>query len=336
MAIQTLESWDDDLYTSRGLTGNYAAPHADYGFHGKGIRLGDIPNTYMYPPLDGSKKQIMGFAIYIESAGAGTPVLGYIGSTANELLYDAANQRIKMEIAINSVGGTTDHYTPIGSVKQDRWHYFEMKFTHSTSSAGTMQLGVDGSYTTEVTGIDWYYGYTDSRLGWTTVGWVADFYLDDFYVADVTGGVNDDFLGPIAVTVKLPNGNGNSSDLTGSDGNSTDNYLLVDEAPPDGGTTYVESGTEGDKDTYTFEDVSGTPTVVGVSATVYGQRTQTGVKYVRVVARVNSTDYTGATEALPEGYSAIDTVFDENPDTSTAWTYTTFNGAEFGPEVRDS
>lgn len=336
MAIKILESFDDDLYGDRAFSGNFAAPNASYGLHGKGITLGDTPGTHVYIPLDGSQKQIFGFAIYIANPESGTQDLGYIGSTANPLLYDGANQRIEMRIANNSVGGYWSYYTDIGSVKPYRWHYFEMKFTASTSSAGTMQMGVDGNYTTETTGIDWYYSYGNSRLGWSTINYIAEFYIDDFYVADTTGGVNDDFLGPIAITVKLPNGNGTYSNLTGSDGNSTDNYLLVDEAPPDDGTTYVESGTEGDKDTYAFEDVSGTPNIIGAVASMYAQRTQTGVKYVRSVARVNSTDYTGSTLALPQGYSSMEEVYDVNPNTSTAWTATTFNGAEFGPEVRDS
>ena len=71
-------------------------------------------------------------------------------------------------------------------------------------------------------------------------------------------------------------------------------------------------------------------------AIMYARRTQTGAKYARAVARVNSTDYVGTTKALGEGYGTVENVFDENPDTSTAWTPTTFNGAEFGPEVRGS
>ena len=332
MAIQILESWDDGADASRMGPKNYVVDSA-YGLHGDGIRLGDTPGGYFYPPIDGSATAIFGFAIYIQTPGAGDKTIGTVG-TSVELSYDSSNQRLHASIR-NGVASYVDVYTPINSMKVSRWHYIEVKFLTSTSSAGTWQMGIDGTYTSETTGIDYYFAYDTTRIGWSTSTYVTDFYVDDLYVADTTGGVNDDFLGPIAVTAKLPDGNGNWSDLVGQDADSTDNYLNVDEATPDAGTTYNESGTEGDKDTYTFEDITGTPTVLGVAATMYARRTETGAKYVRAVARVGSTDYVGTTQGLAEGYGVVEEYWDENPATSTAWTYTTFNGAEFGPEVRD-
>ena len=334
MAILFLESFDDSLWSER-LSGSGRVVDAAYGLHGNGLRLGDTYSAYTYVPCDPvSGTAIMGMAIKINSSGSGDRELIELGAGGTEIFYDSTNKRLHSKIQISSVAYTED-WTPVNSVYTDRWHFIEFKWYHNTSSAGTFQMGVDGTYTTQQTSIDYFQGFSNVRVGWVTVADVASFYVDDLYVADTTGGVNDDFLGPIAVTAKFPNGNGNSSVLVGQDADSTDNYLNVDEDPPDDGTTYNESGTEGDKDTYAMEDITGSPTVVGVVSTLYARRTQTGAKYARTVARVNSTDYVGATKALGEGYSPVENVFDQNPDTSTAWTQTTFNGAEFGPEVRD-
>lgn len=337
MALQLLESFDDSLYSSRFGTYNFTAPNVSYGLNGKGIQLGDTPNGYIYLPVDGTKKWIIGFHLYVHSV-SGEQVLMEIGEVNQggiTIYYDSSNQRLHAETRVG-VSSYLDDYTANGSVQVQNWHYVEFSYLWSTGSAGTFQMGVDGTYITERTGIDMYFSYSLTRIGWTTSTVVNEFWIDDLYTADTTGGVNDSFLGPVAITVKYPDGNGNYSNLTGSDGNSTDNYLLVDEDPPDDGTTYVESGTEGDEDTYTFDDVTGSPTIYGVVASMYSRRTQTGAKYLRAITRLSSTDYTGTAKSLATSYGVLEEVWDQNPNTSTAWTATTFNGAEFGAEVRNS
>lgn len=334
MVLKLLESFDDDLWDER-ITGT-ATTGASYGLHGDGIRAGATPGTYFYVPVDPANgTAILGFALKVVNSGEGDRALSrQFGSSSVELWYDSTNQRLHMQVQTGSVS-YYHQYTAVGSVPLNKWVYVEIKWYHNTGSAGTMQIGVNGVYQTEGTGIDYFSGFSSLRFGWTLITDVADFYMDDIYVADTTGGVNDDLLGPLVVNSYLPNGNGNSSDLVGSDGNSTDNYLLVDESPPDDGTTYVESGTQGDKDTYAIANVSGTPTIVGVMPTAYAQRTQTGVKFLRHVTRVSSTDYVGSDLGLSEDYTPVEEAWDENPNTSTAWTATTLNAAEFGVEVRD-
>jgi hypothetical protein len=297
--------------------------------------LGNTTGHYLYVPVDPVVgTAIMGFALKPVSSGSGDRMLVQLGNNGFDIFYDSTNQRLHSSI---QTGSTThsEQYTAINSVPLNKWSYIEIKWYHNMGSAGTMQMGVNGSYNTEDTGIDWFFDFDAVKFGWTTISDVQDFYIDDVYVADTTGSANNDFLGPIVVQPLLPNGNGFHSDLVGQDSNSTDNYLNVDEDPPDDGTTYNQSGTQGDIDTYAMENVSGTPQVKGVVAAVYGKRTQTGAKYFRPVTRVSSTDYNLSDLALGEDYSLVEDVWDVNPNTSTAWTATTLNGAEFGVEVRD-
>lgn len=92
----------------------------------------------------------------------------------------------------------------------------------------------------------------------------------DIIVGDMT--VNDDqgsFFNTLPGNYKLaylrPNGNGDNSAWAGSDGNSTDNYLLVDETTPNSATDYVQSNTSGQIDEYIIEDP---PSEMGSSDTI--------------------------------------------------------------------
>jgi len=335
MALLRLESFDDSLFRSRLTSPVAYQTSASYGLHGDGARLGDTPGHYLYVPVDPvTGTAIMGFALKVVASGSGDRMLIEFGRAGTEIKYDATNARLHSMIQTGSTS-YSEQYTALNSVPLNKWAYVEFKWRHSQASAGTFQMGVNGAYTTEDTGIDYFSGFSAMKFGWVTITDVADFYIDDLYVADTTGSANNDFLGPIVVEPLLPNGNGFHSDLVGQDSNSTDNYLNVDEDPPDDGTTYNQSGTQGDIDTYAMEDVSGSPQVKGVVASVYGKRTQTGAKYFRPVTRVSSTDYTLSDLALSEDYSLVEDAWDVNPNTSTAWTPTTLNGAEFGVEVRD-
>lgn len=331
MVLKLLEGFDDNLANQR-LGGSWEGPSATYGLHGDGIRVGDIGNDIAYIPVDDGETNFVGFAC--KFAGNDGQFIAFGSGSGVEL--DLANQRLHGFVQTGVSGQTTHVYTPIGSITGGSWHYIEVKVFHSTSSAGILQLGVDGTYTAESTGIDWYYEGLAFELGGTLSQFVDYASIDDLYIADGTGTVNNTFLGPTEVVTLYPDGNGNSSDLLGSDADYTDNYLLVDENPPDDGTTYVGSGVEGEKDTYTFDDMTGTGSVSGLIVSANAKKTDTGSKFIRPVARLSSTDYTSDTKSLSETYGPAESVFDENPDASAAWTITTVNAAEFGIEVRSS
>lgn len=161
----------------------------------------------------------------------------------------------------------------------------------------------------------------------------VQWYLDDHYLIDLTGSINNDFLGNIRVLTISPSGNGNSSDFTGSDGNSTDNYALVD----DSGTStadYVESGTVGHKDTYAHADTLATTTLIkGVSYNIIAVKTDTDPRVVCPVVRHSGTDYDGDNITLTETYSNHQQVLETNPGTSSDWTKSDVDSAEFGTKV---
>lgn len=161
-------------------------------------------------------------------------------------------------------------------------------------------------------------------------------YLDDLVLLDTSGSVNNAFLGDVRVQALFPDGNGNSSQLVGSDGNSIDNYLLVDENPPDGDTTYVESSTPGDKDTYQYgevRDIDAGSQVHAVQACMYARQTDSpAVRTIAARSRSAGVEEAGSNKTLTATYKYHLQVFEDDPS-SNPWTVASVDAGEFGVEV---
>jgi hypothetical protein len=214
--------------------------------------------------------------------------------------------------------------------------YFYIEFRVKIDDAtGTVDVWVNGGAGTDVTGSG-----LDTKNGANAT---ADTVL---FCGRVVGGFgpndSDDFVwvsGSTAVTrwgdtrmeyIK-PNGNGNSSQWVGSDGNSVDNYLLVDETTPNDDTDYVASSTVGDIDLYTFTDV--TPTTGAVKAVavyLYARKDDAGTRTIAVATRESATNSFGGNQDLSTQYNYYREIFELNPRTAAAYTIGEVNGSEFG------
>lgn len=159
-------------------------------------------------------------------------------------------------------------------------------------------------------------------------------YLDDFFLMNTAGSVNNDFKGDCRVEALYPNANGNSSGFTGSDGNSVDNYALVDENPPNSDTDYVESSVVGTKDTYGYSNISSTiGTVHGVQILPFAKKTDAGSRAIATVARSGVVEAMSADQPLTTVYGYYPTIVERDPATVAPWTIAGVNAAEFGVAV---
>ncbi|MGI0150005.1 MAG: hypothetical protein ACREDF_10815, partial [Thermoplasmata archaeon] len=216
------------------------------------------------------------------------------------------------------------------------FHYIEFKVTISDASGvavlkinGVTELtgsGLDTQNTTNASADRVLLGLNGSALNVNT-----DY--DDLYVCDGSGTVNNDFLGDIRCEYIPPNGNGNSSQFVGSDGNSVDNYLLVDEATPNDDTDYVESGTITEKDTYAQGNLTPTSgTVYGVQMLPYARKTDAGVRSIASIARLAAAEDLSVDKILSTSYSYFPDIRETKPG-GGAWTVTDVNNAEFGCKI---
>jgi hypothetical protein len=158
-------------------------------------------------------------------------------------------------------------------------------------------------------------------------------FLDDVYWLDLTGSTNNGPLGNIRIQTLFPDNNGNSSDFVGSDGNSVNNYALVDDNPLST-ADYADGAAVGDKDTYSFADTVSTTTVIyGVSINHVSLRTDAAARSVCPVVRHSGTDYDGSNQALTASIASYQQILETNPGTSSGWTKSDVDGAEFGLKV---
>jgi len=216
------------------------------------------------------------------------------------------------------------------------WQYIEFKWSISNSiAADSCVLKINGvEYINLTAGTDTQ-NSTAAEMGYIIVnGFINYSYYTDIYVCDLNGSINNDFLGSIVVEALAPDGNGNTNDFVGTDADSTDNYLHVDETVVDEDTSYVESKTVGDIDLYTYDNLSGTPTsIVGLAVRPIAKKPLGGNRVGKIITRINSTEYDGDMIYAGIEYKTAASIWELNPDDSAAWEAADVNGAEFGIEV---
>lgn len=268
--------------------------------------------------------------VVLRSPAAGAPIHGRLrcvsATGGNKLTWTGPD-------GSTVLGQSFDGAWPDGEAK-----FLELKVViHDT--AGSVLVKVNGTTLINVTGVDTRNG-TSALVG-TAELWAAQgvTWWDDIYILNSLGGVNNDLLGDRSVKTLMPNGNGASSGWVGSDGNSTDNYALVDEKPAgvyNVGGDYVEASASGTKDTYAFEDLSGGGQVHAVQVTAGGWKTDSvALVPVDLVARTGGgTEATGNNSLATQEniFKLASSQFDTQPGGS-AWDQTAVNAAEFGIKI---
>ena len=245
------------------------------------------------------------------------------------------NNNLAIEARRGIVGtllGTTDNNVLVTGAST--WQYLEVLVTlHDTT--GVVTIKVNGAQVLNLTGIDTKNAGTktvfESMQLITPAGGNA--YVDDVYLCNGAGSVNNTFLGDCTIETILPTGNGNSSQLVGSDADSTDNYLLVDETAPNT-SDFAGSATVGNKDTYAFANLAHTTgTVPGIQTSIYAAKSDVGAKSAAKVLRSGTTDYDGTGKVLSTTYVPYLEINETDPDTAAAFTVAGVNALEAGFKV---
>lgn len=183
----------------------------------------------------------------------------------------------------------------------------------------------------------------DTRNGGTGVcdgvyarafGALASNSIDDVYLLDGSGGAQNDYQGDINVLTRVPNANGASSAWTGSDGNSVDNYLLVDD-PAANTTDYVKASTSGLDDLYGAEDVPSTYTVISYRQTTWFSKSDAGTPPAIIpIQKGNSggvrTEATIAAGTLSTTQQAVTSAINTTDPDGNALTPTRINAMQIG------
>jgi len=273
-----------------------------------------------------------------------------LGSPAGEFiiftLYDGGS--IQCDLRYNFSTSTlrvTRNGTQIASavVAYGLFQYRHLEWTLTThNSAGVVEVRLDGDPLISASGLDTQNtgnAFVNALLiGFPGGNDFGSMWYDCITVLDdvdsgVAGAPNDSPLGDVRVDFRKPNGNGNSSDLVGSDGNSTDNYLLEDESAPNDDADYVQSSTVGDEDTYAYENLaSASGSVFAVQLLPWAKKTDAGARAIAAVSRLGTSEEDGPDLSLTTNYRYFRDIREADPD-GDQWTIANFNAAEFGVKV---
>lgn len=335
MALRWMDSFDHETFNyfasipTKKWTGGGNAANGVPRFGSGGLQL--FNGGHVYKTLDNQSTWILGFAFRLTYDPANTALLCSVyddGTTQVDVRVTAA---AKIQITRNgtqlAIGATT--------ILQNVWYYGEFKvFIDNTTGTVEFRLNavtecsatnVDTQNTANNTGNRVYAGPNIPN---------AELNIDDFYACDGTGSApTNDFLGDCRVEALFPNGNGNTSQLDGSDGNQVNNYLLVDETNPNEDTDYVESADVGDKDTYTYTNLTPTSgTVFGVQVVPRARKTNAGTRTAVSIARLSGTEVDSSVKTVLDSYIYLPDIRETKPG-GGAWTISDVNSAEFGIKV---
>jgi hypothetical protein len=263
----------------------------------------------------------------VENASAGSP-LAFIIVQANGSIdvWKGPNTTLGTFIGSTDPGFISiGHYSHIG---------FEWNFD---AAAGYFRVYIDGVLRYDSGAIDSTNIWTSGQ--WDLLYWHPKGYMDDLYWGDTSGAAPwNAFLGDChveenVVQTDAVGGNGFYRDFTPSAG--TDHGALIDEIPPDDGTTYLEA------DTVSFRESHGCGSIVPGSGTIYGVqvmpnmvKTDAGTRAAACLIRSGGSTATGDIQALAQtNYKYYPDVFQTNPVTGLAWTVSQVNAQEIGVEV---
>ncbi len=219
------------------------------------------------------------------------------------------------------------------------WNYIEAKM-YSHATAGTIEVRINGCPVLSLTSQNTLHASGGAA---TAVAYGTDYtvrrkassMLDDFYVCDGTGAVNNDFLGPVTVRTLFPD----SDDIaqfavTGNANYSTHYEQLNDDHESYPTTDYVEDGTTGNRDIYTFDNSTDNfATIYGVIGWGYSKYVSGAINY-HLVASSNGTENESSNRAASSDWHYDGYVLETDPDTSNAWTDSTINALKFGFEIQ--
>ena len=286
---------------------------------GGGNSANDPSNARWNFSVGGQTEFLMGFAL--------KPILNFTILNIRQNITNMIHLRSTSEGRFQLRRGSYDVLGTSAPVLQsDKFSYITVQMKID-NNVGLLNVWVNGSLEFSATDVD-----TEESAG--GIGNIEFQFgeFDDMYLYLGSGASTATPLGDISVPAATLDGDGDDSNFTPV--GDTSNYQCVDDAAPDGDTTYCISDTVGHRDLFTFADV---PVFVGsikaVNVLALLRKDDVGGKTAKIVCKSGATVYDGSTEAALDDYNWFDHIWEQDPDTAAEWLLTGMNAAQFGLEV---
>ncbi len=278
--------------------------------------------------LDTQSTWILGFAFQILGTESG-PILNVNDGSGSNQLTAVITSGSNLQLLRGGQYGTV-LATSSAALSLNTWYYLEFKMTIA-SSGGLFELRVNEAVWATYTGNTNNTGVASAN-SFKITGRTTGSAFHDVYICDGNGSLNNTYLGDCRVDTVMPNAAGNYAQFT-TQGDSH-NYINVDETPFDSDSSYNYSATAGNIDSFgcaTLGAISGS--ILGVQENLLARKDDAGARSMAGLARISATDFVGATMPIGNSYFDYRQIWEQNPNTSAAWTTSQINGSEFGYKV---
>jgi hypothetical protein len=250
------------------------------------------------------------------------------------LVLDGATEQFSIRTNASSVltvqQGATVKATGSTVLAANTWYYVECKFT-AHGAAGVAEVKLNGASEIASTSSLDLTGTANNYWNGVSLAPASNSYspsFDDLYILDPTTGTNTDFLGPVQVVARYPDGNGNASSWTPNGGS---NMGCVSEPYQDGNGSFVQSATANQIDTYTMQNLpAAAGSVFAVAQHTVAAQDGGAARTIAPVYRIGGTDYVGANVNTGASYQFFTEIADVSPATSAAWDVAEVDGLESG------
>lgn len=209
----------------------------------------------------------------------------------------------------------------------ETYQHIEALVTFS-NTVGSIEVRVNGVTVLSLSGIDTVntanvecsqVAFCGSANG-SNVSGVMD--LDDVFCYDDTGSFNNTFFGDRRVLTLFPNADTPTADWTIV--GAANGYQAINQATPDGDTTYIWAGPPGSPDPASQFAISNLPagisTISGVVVVGMGRKTEAGPADTQWSIVSGSSQSTGVVRQMTEIYTYRQDVFETDPDTAAPFT----------------
>jgi hypothetical protein len=294
---------------------------------GQGVVMGS-PNSSNYILKSFGANYTAGLVGFAFNSGSTSLVSRHI-FTVLEGATEQCSIRTNASSVITVTQGGTVKATGSTVLSQATWYYVEFKFTIHQST-GIAQVKLNGAAEIASTSSLDLTGTANNY--WNGIGTVGNStfnqMFDDIYLLDTTTGDNTDFLGPVRCVALAPAAPGTTTAWTPNGGT---NYGAVSEAYQDGDTSFNQSSTANQIDTFVMQDLpADAGSVYAVQSIITARQDAGAARTIAPVLRPAATDRVGTTVALSTTYQMLTQIYDLNPEDTAAWATTDVAGLEVG------
>lgn len=312
--------------------GGYLLEQVSSGNTGKACKLGG--NSYLKKTGLNTSDLLFGFALKVPTAPATETTIVEIQIIHSETQSVFIQYKLTPTMYIKIYIDSTYTVTSLSAISTDTFYYIEAYNNVGIYTSNLFKDGVSWLMTNPI----WPATYPEAYIN--SIKFFGGIIIDDLYLSTGTSSR----LYPIKIDAVVPTSNGTAD----TNAWSSVDYQDVDEcfqANNDGNSSYDESNTASpSRVSYNFPDISvnslkGVQTLNWVAGYWNGAGSATNVN-MTAITRVSSTYYESNTKSCSSSttptYVLLVGLWENNPNTSTAWTSSTYNGAEFGVKAAPS